>query len=177
MPGDSFDRNVLLYVASTDPAKTDRAEKLIGTGGMISVQVLNEIANVARRKMRMPWTETRAFLSMIRGLLPVQDLRIEVYETGLVVAERNGLSTYDAMIAASALHAGCDTLWSEDIQEGSCSTAGSASSTRSPLRKAAVGASVSQRSRFALRYPLLPKELDLSAASAGITGQKHRRYI
>lgn len=30
--------------------------------------------------------------------------------------ERYNLSTYDAMIAASALHAGCDTLWSEDMQ-------------------------------------------------------------
>jgi predicted nucleic acid-binding protein len=34
------------------------------------------------------------------------------------LAERYGLSTYDAEIAASALHAGCDTLWSEDMQHG-----------------------------------------------------------
>jgi len=74
MPGSFFDTNVLLYVASGDPTKADRAEELIGAGGMISVQVLNEITNVARRKMGMSWTETRAFLSMIRGLLPVQHL-------------------------------------------------------------------------------------------------------
>ena len=30
----------------------------------------------------------------------------------------NGLSIFDAMIAASALHADCDTLWLEDIQYG-----------------------------------------------------------
>jgi predicted nucleic acid-binding protein len=36
----------------------------------------------------------------------------------LALAERYGFSTYDAMIAASALHAGCDTLWSEDMQHG-----------------------------------------------------------
>ena len=35
---------------------------------------------------------------------------------GLALAERYGLSIYDAMIAASALEAGCDTLWSEDMQ-------------------------------------------------------------
>jgi predicted nucleic acid-binding protein len=51
MPGSFFDTNVLLYVASSDPAKADRAEQLIGAGGVISVQVLNEITNVARRKM------------------------------------------------------------------------------------------------------------------------------
>ena len=58
MPGSFFDSNVLLYVASGDSAKADRAERLIGAGGIISVQVLNEIANVARRKMGMSWTQT-----------------------------------------------------------------------------------------------------------------------
>ena len=53
MPGSFLDSNVLLYVASGDPATADRAEQLIGAGGMISVQVLNEITNVARRKMGM----------------------------------------------------------------------------------------------------------------------------
>jgi predicted nucleic acid-binding protein len=118
MPGRFFDTNVLLYITSSDPAKADRTEELIHTGGMISVQVLNEIANVARRKMGMSWTETRAFLSMIRGLLPVQPLTIEIHETSLALAERYGLSIYNAMIAASALYADCDTLWSEDMEDG-----------------------------------------------------------
>jgi predicted nucleic acid-binding protein len=118
MPGSFFDTNVLLYVASGDPAKADRAEELVHGGGTISVQVLNEITNVARRKMGFSWTETRAFLSMIRGLLPVRPLTIDTHETGLALAERYGLSTWDAMIAASALHADCDTLWSEDMQHG-----------------------------------------------------------
>jgi predicted nucleic acid-binding protein len=116
MPGSFFDTNVLLYVASGDPAKADRAEELIGTGGMISVQVLNEITNVARRKMGMSWAETREFLSTVRGLLSVQPLTIDIHEAGLALAERYGLSIYDAMIAASALRADCDTLWSEDMQ-------------------------------------------------------------
>ena len=118
MPGSFLDTNVLLNVASGDLDKADRAEQLIGAGGTISVQVLNEIANVTRRKMGMSWTEARAFLSMIRGLLPVQPLTIEIHETGLRIAGRYGLSIYDAIIAASALHADCDTLWSEDLQEG-----------------------------------------------------------
>ena len=118
MPGSFFDTNVLLYVASSDPAKADRAEELIGAGGTISVQVPNEVANVARRKMGLSWTETRTFLSMLRNLLPVQPLTIEIHETGLALAERYGLSTWDAMIAASALHADCDTLLSEDMQDG-----------------------------------------------------------
>lgn len=118
MPGSFFDTNVLLYVASADASKAERAEGLIRAGGTISVQVLNEVTNVARRKMGMSWTETHAFLSMVRGLLDVQPLTTDVHETGLAVAERYGLSVFDAMIAASALHADCDTLWSEDMQDG-----------------------------------------------------------
>ena len=118
MPGSFIDTNVLAYLASGDPAKADRAERIIADGGTISVQVLNELANVARRKMRMTWPETHALLSMIRALLPVQPITVETHETGLELAERYGLSICDAMIAASALHAECDTLWSEGMRDG-----------------------------------------------------------
>jgi predicted nucleic acid-binding protein len=118
MPGSFFDTNVLVYIASADPVKADRAEKIIREGGVISVQVLNELANVARRKMRMTWPDTHALLSTLRGLLTVQAITIETHETGLAFAERYNLSTYDAMIAAAAFHADCDILWSEDMQDG-----------------------------------------------------------
>jgi predicted nucleic acid-binding protein len=68
--------------------------------------------------MRMSWDETHAFLDMLRGLLTIHPLTVETYETGLGLAERYGLSTHDAMIAASAIRAGCNTLWSEDMQHG-----------------------------------------------------------
>ena len=118
MPGSFFDTNVLIYLASGDPTRADRAEKLLAKGGAISVQVLNEVANVARRKMQMSWPEARSFLSILRGLLSVHSVTTEVHENGLTLAERYNLSVYDAMIAASALQAGCDTLWSEDMEDG-----------------------------------------------------------
>jgi predicted nucleic acid-binding protein len=118
MPVSFFDTNVLAYLASGDTAKADRAEAALAAGGSISVQVLNELANVARRKMQMSWDETHALLDMLRGLLTVHPLTTDIHETGLRLAERYGFSIYDAMIAASALQAGCDTLWSEDMQHG-----------------------------------------------------------
>ncbi len=118
MPGSFVDTNVLIYLASDDAAKADRAEKIVGDGGAISVQVLNELTHVARRKMRLSWAETHAFLSTIRGLLEVHPITVETHETGLALAERYNLSTYDAMIAASALLADSTTLWSEDMQDG-----------------------------------------------------------
>ena len=118
MPGSFFDTDVLIYIASSDPVKADKAESMVGGGGAISVQVLNELVNVGRRKMRMSWQDTHAFLSLLRGLLTVHPVTAETHEIGLAVAERYNLSIYDAMIAASALHAECDTLWSEDMQHG-----------------------------------------------------------
>ena len=118
MPGSFFAANVLVYIASGHAAKADQAEAAVAAGGAINVQVLNEFTNVARRKMRLSWADTHALLDLLRGLLTVHPLTVKTHETGLTIAERYGLSTYNAMIAASALHAGCDTLWSEDMQHG-----------------------------------------------------------
>jgi predicted nucleic acid-binding protein len=118
MPGNFFDTNVLVYIASGHPKKADQAEAAISRGGAISVQVLGELANVARRKMQMSWADTHLFLGMMRGLLTVHSITLEIHEAGLALAERYAFSIYDAMIAASALGAGCDTLLSEDMQDG-----------------------------------------------------------
>lgn len=118
MPGSFIDSNVLIYLASGDAAKADRAERLVDAGGTISVQVLNEITNVARRKMRLSWQEIRWFLAGVQELLSVVPLTVATHSLGLGLAERYGLSVYDAMIAAAALSADCQMLWSEDMQHG-----------------------------------------------------------
>ena len=117
-PGSFIDTVVLVYLASGDRAKADRAEEMLAGGGSISVQVLNELANVARRKMRLSWSELRSFLAVIRRLLALHALGPEKHEVGLDLAQRYGLSVYDAMIVAAALGAGCDVLWSEGMQHG-----------------------------------------------------------
>jgi predicted nucleic acid-binding protein len=113
-----FDTNVLLYLLSADPAKADRAEALLGEGGTVSVQVLNEFASVARRRMGLNGAEIRECLSAIRAHVAVEPLTLQTHESGLMVAERYGFSLYDAMIVAAALQAGCGTLWTEDLQAG-----------------------------------------------------------
>ena len=118
MPGNFIDTNVILYLASGEAEKADRAERVVAAGGTISVQVLNEITHVARRKMGMSWEETRTFLALVRSLLAVEPLSAAIHETGIDLAQRYSLSVYDAMIAAAALHADCDVLLSEDMQDG-----------------------------------------------------------
>lgn len=113
-----FDTNVVFYLLSEDAAKADRAEELLAAGGRVSVQVLNEFAAVASRKLGMGWTDIGEILTQVRAVCPVEPLSIETHERGLAVAARYGLSVYDAMIVASALLAGCKKLYSEDLQHG-----------------------------------------------------------
>ncbi len=112
------DTNVLLYLLSGDAAKAERAEALLRGRAVISVQVLNEFANVARRKLRLGWPEVGLALVDIRRFCEVQPLTLETHERGIALAARYQLSVYDAMIAAAALEAGCATLASEDFSAG-----------------------------------------------------------
>lgn len=66
----------------------------------------------------MSWVHTRALLTTLCDLLTVHPVTIETDQTGVMLARRYSLSIYDAMIAAAAMHAGCNTLWSEDMQHG-----------------------------------------------------------
>jgi predicted nucleic acid-binding protein len=115
---DFFDTNVVLYLLSADATKADRAEELISSGGTISVQVLNEFVSVASRKLRMPSSEIREVLSQVRAVCTIEPITIETHDGALHIAERHGLSIYDALIVSAALLAGCRTLHSEDMQDG-----------------------------------------------------------
>lgn len=119
IPAPEFiDSNVLLYLLSADPAKANRAEEVMRAGGVINVQVLNEIANVMRRKLSMSWREIDDVLALIRAICPAEPLTVGIHDHGRLVAERYGLNVYDAMIVAAALIRGCKTLYSEDMQDG-----------------------------------------------------------
>ena len=113
-----FDTNVLLYLLSEDEAKADRAETLLASGGIISVQVLNEFASVATRTLRMRIPEVREVLGTLRRVCEVKPLSVDTHDRGLEIAGRYQLSVYDAMIVASAHEAGCKILYTEDLQDG-----------------------------------------------------------
>lgn len=112
------DTNVLLYLLSGDTAKAGRAEAVLAAGVVISVQVLNEFANVARRRLGFDWDEVDESLSTIRRVADVRPLTIDTHHRGLALAARYRFSIYDSMIVAAALLAGCDRLLSEDLQSG-----------------------------------------------------------
>ena len=113
-----FDTNVVRYLLSEDEVKADCAEGLLTDGGVISVQVLNEFAVVASRELRMSWLEIREALNLVRAVCQVHPMSVGIHQRALQVAERYGLSFYDAFVVSSALLAGCKTLYPEDMQDG-----------------------------------------------------------
>ncbi len=117
-PRPFVDTNVLLYLLSGEEAKADKAEALLAGRITISVQVLNEFANVARRRLGLEWRELVEVLRDIRSFSQVLPITEETHDRGLALAERYRLSLYDSMIVASALVAGCSVLYSEDMHNG-----------------------------------------------------------
>lgn len=113
-----IDTNIILNLLSGNEADADRAEIELSEGCMVSVQVLNEFAAVALRKLKMSIVEIREFLSTIRDVCQVVPIDEATHDRGLVIVERYRTSVYDAMIIASALQAGCRVLVSEDFQHG-----------------------------------------------------------
>jgi len=114
-----IDTTVLVYAALQPDPRSDAARALLRGGGVVSVQVLNEFANVARRKLRRTWPEIHRALAAVRALCPVpRPITAATHEAALALAERTGYAVYDALILASALEAGCDIVCSEDMQDG-----------------------------------------------------------
>ena len=114
-----FDTNVLIYAFATDELRTGIALSLLSAGGKVSVQVLNEFANVFRGKLRKDWRATEAALAEVRTLVdPPLALTVRTHDSAIEIARRHRLHIYDALIVASAAEAGCHLLLTEDMADG-----------------------------------------------------------
>jgi len=113
-----IDSNVVLYLFSSDTVKADRAESLLQSGGLISVQVLNEVASVCLRKLKMTWEDVDSVLETLKSTCEVLPVTLASHEKAVGLAKRFQISLYDANIVATAILCGADTLFSEDMQNG-----------------------------------------------------------
>ena len=118
MPKIFLDTNIILYAFTDDP-RSMVAETLLSRGADLSVQVLNEFTNVARRKLAFDWKQVEQALQAIRLLArTIHPVDLDTHSGALDLAQRYKLSFYDALILSSALKARCDVLHSEDMQDG-----------------------------------------------------------
>ncbi len=111
-----FDTNILIYAQENSP-KGNRARELLESGGVLSVQVLNEFASVSARKQGRSWADIDGAISDILDVITAPlTVTLAVHNAARGLAAGKGFSFYDALIVAAALEAGCDTLYTEDMQ-------------------------------------------------------------
>jgi predicted nucleic acid-binding protein len=114
-----FDTNVLIHAVAEDDPRSAKAEDLLASGGVLSVQILNEFVSVARRKISMSWSDVTEALHAFQVLCPSPlPITIELHEAALKIAKKRVYNIYDALVVAAALEAGCATLYSEDLHDG-----------------------------------------------------------
>lgn len=113
-----IDSNIILYLFSSDVLKADKAEEILANGGVISVQVLNEVVSVCRRKLKLSWDEIDGLLLALKANLQIVPLTVATHDLAIKLCKQYQLSFYDAHICAAALIAQSKELISEDMQDG-----------------------------------------------------------
>ena len=124
MAGRSFiDSNVLVYAeASDEPLKQQAALALLkrlyeNNEGVLSTQVLQEYCNVALKKLRLSVPHIRAQLDLYEQFEVVQ-VTPAIIRAGLDLQQIRSVSFFDSIVLASAHAAGCNVIWSEDMNTG-----------------------------------------------------------
>lgn len=114
-----FDTSVLIYALKESDPRAVVTERLLVSGGFLSVQVLNEFVCVARRKLGMSWLSVMQAVEQIRALCETPlPLTLDMHEHGLAIAQRFRYHIYDSLVIAAAIESGCSVLYSEDMQGG-----------------------------------------------------------
>jgi predicted nucleic acid-binding protein len=122
-PNAFVDTNVLVYAADErnplDRKTVIARELMLGRHLHLSAQVLNEFVAAARhpQKLNLSQEGEREWLAeWLR--LPIAPLTVELFSLALELHARYQISHGDALIVATALETGCETLYSEDLNDG-----------------------------------------------------------
>jgi predicted nucleic acid-binding protein len=113
-----FDTNIVICAFREEDPRCEVARILLATGGVISVQVLNELVAVLRRKLNLDWDKVSEAVGAIRTLCPtIVSLTADTHESALKIAVRCGYHIFDSLIIAAAIEAGSRMLYSEDMSD------------------------------------------------------------
>lgn len=83
-----------------------------------STQVINEVCANALRKAAFTEAQIQTLIESFQSRCIVVALDIEILTTASSLRSRYRFSFWDGLIVASALSAGADILYSEDMQDG-----------------------------------------------------------
>ena len=111
-----LDTNVFGYLL--DSGKKEKiARRLASAQPHISVQVLNEFVAVCRKCGKDRETAYQ-LADAIANASTVHEITLSTYRLAQALATRYQLSHWDGLIVAAATLAQCETLYSEDMQDG-----------------------------------------------------------
>jgi len=114
-----IDTNIWIYLfLQDDSQKHDVVEKLIENCPVIltSVQVLNEIINVLKKKYKIDDKKIEQFLIDIINLTDmVTNLTTKNTFKALQLSQKYSLNFYDSLIISSALASNCSKIYTEDM--------------------------------------------------------------
>jgi predicted nucleic acid-binding protein len=112
------DSNVAIYCESDDGEKTRVAVRIIRDRPVISTQVVNETIAVLVRKYGFSRPDANSVAAALMEKCEVVPVDEGTVRDAMDLAGSHRLSHWDALIVAAAARAGCDTLYSEDFQDG-----------------------------------------------------------
>ena len=118
-----LDTNILVYsVDGKDPVKQGIARKilieaLVSREYLISAQVLNEFSNIALLKLKMSIQEVRRFVEIF-GQINVVSIDRSWTDKALSLKEKFGTQFFDSLLLVAAEENGCDTILTEDLNDG-----------------------------------------------------------
>lgn len=112
------DTNIVLYSIGKDSSKKETARSILALRPVISAQVVNEAVNVCLRRFAFTPEQAYAFADALMRRTDVRPLDEATIRRSAEIAFRYRFSNWDSLIVAAALLAGCDTLYSEDMQHG-----------------------------------------------------------
>ena len=121
-----LDTNIFVYTFdSAAPAKAKKAAQLVRRAvdsgeGIVSFQVVQEFFNVALRRFTpaMSIAEAEQYLITVFRPLLAEHSSPAMYVEALRITGKHRLSWYDSLIVAAAIEGQCETLYSEDLQDG-----------------------------------------------------------
>lgn len=112
------DTNIAVY-ALTEDRRMDRAEQILTETDFLSVQVLNEFANVSRRKRRRAWSDIDRDIKLLATWVDdIKPITPDATLHAVRLGERYRIAFYDALLLAVALAGGATIFYSEDMQHG-----------------------------------------------------------
>ncbi len=118
-----FDTNVVVYTYDEDaPSKRDVArmmmkDSLVTQTGVVSGQVLGETYVTLTKKLKISVEDAREEIQRLASF-HVVEISSSIVLRAIEMQEEYQLSYWDSLIIAAAEFASCDTVWSEDLNDG-----------------------------------------------------------